>query len=80
MTTDADTIARPTFAISGVGRHKFINKSNGRKLAMSICAQDIRHKKFTRIAESFWDAIDADTRAAIQRRVRVQPSVGKTLT
>ena len=81
--TSTDTLPTPPAAApkqSKAGRHKFINKASVRKLALDICATDIRHKKFNRVGESFWDAIDAATRMAIHARVKAQPSVGKTLT
>lgn len=65
---------------SASGRWKHISKANVRKLALDICAHDIRHKNFRRIKPTFYDAIEAETRAAIARRVKQQPSVGKTLT
>ena len=83
MTMDTAEPPPPSEGLSAKrppGRHPHINRARVRKTALEICAHDIRHKKFRRFADSFFDYVEASTRAAIATRVKQQPSVGKTLT
>lgn len=58
---------------------RLTNTSKVKQAALDFAKQH-RAKAFTRVSQSFLDAIEAEVRLLIQRRVKLQPSVGKTLT
>lgn len=58
---------------------RLTNTSKVKQAALEFAGQH-RAKAFTRVSQSFLDAIEAEVRVLILRRVKLQPSVGKTLT
>jgi hypothetical protein len=58
-----------------------IKKSEVEKLARALCDDRANRggRRFTRIGQSFYEAIDAATRNAISSRVNSAPSKGVTL-
>ena len=59
-------------------RSRVINRDYVRRWALEY-AKDARFHSFTRVSESFLDAIETAVKGAIILRVRKQPSRGKTL-
>lgn len=55
-----------------------INKKQARQHALDHAATTRAHP-FTRVSSDFLVEIEADTRAAIERRIAGHPSMGKTL-
>ena len=74
-TTDAAALAamRPDTFMSNM-----TNQAAVKRRALEVTQQ--RAWKPTRVAKSFLDRIEAQTRAAIVREVQAHPSKGKTLT
>jgi hypothetical protein len=58
-----------------------INKAKVKKLAQAHMEERANKggRRFTRIGQSFYDAIDAAARNAVSSRVHSAPSIGKTL-
>ena len=53
-------------------------RSRVKQTALAVAAQE-RAQGFTRVGASFLERIEAATRAAIVREVKIHPSKGKTL-
>jgi hypothetical protein len=58
-----------------------IKKSEVKKLAQHFAQERANRggRHFTRVGQSFYDAIESSVRAAVKHRVDSAPSLGKTL-
>lgn len=56
-----------------------INKSKVKRFALDFAAENRTHT-FTRVSADFLNAVEADFRNLLMRRVSNHPSTGKTLT
>lgn len=58
--------------------HPLINKRNVRRFLLEY-AQRSRSHRFTRVADSVYDQIEATVRDKCRQQVNCQPSAGKTI-
>jgi hypothetical protein len=69
----------PADESSSINTTPHLNRSRVKQTALEIVKRERPFWKASRVSMSFLEAIEADTRAAILRRIKQHPTKGRTL-